>query len=510
MTNSNNKPAQFANIGIVGQASWRYFIPDLARHLIERYGSKLHLYCVSELHAESYRKNDKEKLFSTINVIKSEVPQELPVVSDEAAVFARATALENKYRRSINSLIVTHRHLGRGYALGGYYHPKSFLSEESSYVQVVELTTQMIEYWEAEFTAKKLTLMINLRSDVGNTVARHHNVPVRNIYESRYKSYNNWAVDDKLTNPLIKSAFDIISSADTAVLDKGVVGPPTGHVVARSKMLNQFGFLGMLKASYKITREQLYNIYKGNSAGSYYLISKLAMRLRARRDAKRLTDGSYPWLKDLGDRPFIFFPLHVEPEASLQGQSPEYLSQLNAIVSLSRSLPAKYVLVVKEHLGAVGRRPEDFYGQIKALKNVVMLDLRELGKDVVEKSSLVATISGTAGLEAAIIGLPVITFGRHNSYNILPHVKVITDETQIKECFDAFLSDDYDRDAYQVEGVRYLKAVENASFNLEKYNHLTGLGYSQDEVIESLTMLEKSLTDIDQAMIDNALSRDIY
>ena len=38
---------------------------------------------------------------------------------------------------------------------------------------------------------------------------------------------------------------------------------------------------------------------------------------------------------------------------------------------ISRDLPSNYRLIVKEHLLAVGRRPTDFYDQIKSLKNVL-------------------------------------------------------------------------------------------------------------------------------------------
>jgi hypothetical protein len=494
----------YANIGIVAQGNWRFFFPEMAKILFERYGSKLHLYVGSKLHAEYYREIDSEGLFSSITVVSSNTPAKLPEIEDEAGTFAKATELEKKYGRSINSLNVTNRHLGRGYALGGYYHPKSFLSEESSYAQMVRITTDLIEFWADQITQKNLTLLVNLRHDVGVTVANHHNIPVRNIYESRYKSFNNWAVDDKLTNPLIKKAYDEIDPSTIRPLSAGVEGPPTGHAVARKNLMRNFSITGTAQHAFKVTKEQLYNYYKGNTSGAYYLGSKLRMILRRRKEGKRLIKSDLPTLNDIRDLPYIFFPLHVEPEASMQGQSPEYLSQLNAIISLSRNLPARFRLVVKEHLSAVGRRPADFYGQITALKNVVMIDMRELGKDVVDNSALVATISGTAGLEAAITGKPVVTFGQHNSYNLLPHVRVVTEEKQIKEHFDELLSEGFDRNASAVDGARYIQAVQSASFNLENYNHLTGKGYEHSEVVQCVDKLEQSLTEINQSMIDQA------
>ena len=67
--------------------------------------------------------------------------------------------------------------------------------------------------------------------------------------------------------------------------------------------------------------------------------------------------------------------------------SPEYFYQLSCIAALSRDLPAGAILVVKETLAATGRRPRDFYAQIKEFKNVVMLDIRELGLEVVRAAT---------------------------------------------------------------------------------------------------------------------------
>jgi hypothetical protein len=503
---TNSAVNYYANIGIMAQMSWRFFNLELAQQLKTRYGSKIHLYVGSELHAEYYKSMDPENIFSSISITEFESPASLPVVEDEAALIVKATELEKKYGRSFNSLNVTNRHLGRGYALGGYYHPKSFLSENASYAQMIKITAGLIEFWEREISQKDLSLLLNLRGDIGVTVARHHNVPVRNIYESRYKSYNNWAVDGQLTNPLIKKTFDAIDPSTVTPLSSGVEGPPKGHAVARRMLLHNFSLAGMARQAYTITREHLYNYYKGNTAGSYFLGTNLAIILRRHWDGRQHVNGSLPKLKDIGDQPFIFFPLQVEPESSLQGQSPEFLCQLNAIVAISRSLPARYRLVVKEHLSAIGRRPRDFCGQIMALKNVIMMDVRELGKDVVDKAALVTTITGTAGLEAAIVGKPVICFGRHNSYNILPHVRVITDESQIKGCLDEMLSEDFDLEKSAIDGARYLQAVKQASFDLKNYNHLTGKGYEGHEVDECMRKLETSLTDIDDVMIEDALA----
>ena len=63
-----------------------------------------------------------------------------------------------------------------------------------------------------------------------------------------------------------------------------------------------------------------------------------------------------------------------------------------AIILGTRALPAGVKLAVKEHVTAVGRRPDDFYGQIAEFKNVVMLDPFELGLACTKAAAVTVTI----------------------------------------------------------------------------------------------------------------------
>ena len=167
-------------------------------------------------------------------------------------------------------------------------------------------------------------------------------------------------------------------------------------------------------------------------AKGYYLGENLRYFARMYRDWRRLGRLATTRLADLDKTPFVFYPLHLEPEMALQGLSPEYFYQLSLIAAVSRDLPAGVLLAVKEAFGAVGRRPADFYGQIAEFKNVVMLHPLELGVDCVRRAAAVVTICGTAGFEAAVMGRPVVAFGRHNVYNFLPHVTPVTDEARLQ------------------------------------------------------------------------------
>jgi hypothetical protein len=479
-------------VAVIGQSMWRHFLPMFCAELKARHNSRVILYCGSSIHKEHFEKNNPDGVYSEIKTFPLETPATLSQVVDVDDLVKRATAVEQKYGRTINSLTVNNAHLGRGYALGGLHHPKSVVSENCSYEQMLDIYVDQVDYWEKELLENGITLVVNQKNAVGAMVAHHHKVNVRNIFEARYKSFSNWAVDDMMHCPQIEEQF--LEIEDDVIEDtfSEITAPPKGHAVVRRSTMKQFTVLGTLQAVLVQLKQRAYKFYKRDNSAPYYLNSVVGYAFRRWLEGRRLIGRNFPTLAEIEGVRYVYFPLHVEPETSVQGQSPEFFCQLWAIACLAKNLPADVRLVVKEHLGAVGRRPRDFYNQILAFKNVIFLDVRELGKDVVGKAAVVSTISGTAGLEAAVIGKPVLSFGHHNGYGIVPHVQVAFDEPDVCRLLKEMLSVDFDTTQARTEGAKYIKAVEAASFDLPNYNHLTAEGIDANEVATVVDALEKS------------------
>jgi len=129
-------------------------------------------------------------------------------------------------------------------------------------------------------------------------------------------------------------------------------------------------------------------------------------------------------------------------------------------------IPAATQSIRMTRWSAVGKRPADFYGQIREFKNVVLLDTYEHGLEVVKKCAVVLTITGTGGYEGAVLGKPVIAFGRHNIYNFLPHVRVVTDLGSMREQLACALDKDFDHEQAKSDGARFLAATIASSFEL--------------------------------------------
>lgn len=116
--------------------------------------------------------------------------------------------------------------------------------------------------------------------------------------------------------------------------------------------------------------------------------------------------------EQLADQPrFAFYPLHFEPEVSLQVFGRPFQNQIEVVRNLAASLPCGMILLVKEHPRALGFRPYSYYRKLLEIPNVRLVSSSISTHAVIKHSSLVAVVSGSTGLEAAVMGKPVLVFG---------------------------------------------------------------------------------------------------
>ncbi len=129
------------------------------------------------------------------------------------------------------------------------------------------------------------------------------------------------------------------------------------------------------------------------------------------------------FITKLDDESFIYFPLHIEEESTLLIAAPFYTNQLEVIKQIVKSLPIGYKLYVKEHpsMYTRGWRKISEYKQMMALPNIKLIHYSVPSEDVIKKSSLILSISGTSGFEAAFYQKPSIVF-TDTDFSILPSV----------------------------------------------------------------------------------------
>lgn len=384
--------------------------------------------------------------------------------ADESDLLRRARAYEQRLGRTVNQLAIRDRHLGRGYAPGGFLHPRSRMSEEAKYINLVAAFVAELDLFAEAFERWKPTMLIN-GGEIAGCFAAERGIPIRRLVGSRTENYWQWADSERFENSRIRKAYESI----TRELEPYVLSAPYR---ANEKFVTSFeGSItvpALAKSSVRLAANFANWRLRGFEKGrGYYFGELLASVWRPRGAWREMTGQRATPLSALEGKPFVFFPLQTEPEVALQGLSPEFLFQLEAIIRLSKDLPAGVLLGVKDTPVALGRRPAGFYRQILELKNTVLLDIRSRGVDVVNAATAVATICGTAGFEAAIIGKPVIVFGEHNPYDFLPHVFRVGRDGTLEDGLRRLLSPNFDAEKARRDGRRYLEAVRSVSFRLE-------------------------------------------
>jgi hypothetical protein len=106
-----------------------------------------------------------------------------------------------------------------------------------------------------------------------------------------------------------------------------------------------------------------------------------------------------------GER-YVLYPLHHQPECSVDVYGSLNSNQMALIETVSRLLPTTHRLWVKEHRGAIGDRSLAWLRRAKALPNVRVIDPFTDIFELLRGADLVMTVTGTVAYEAALLGIP--------------------------------------------------------------------------------------------------------
>lgn len=132
--------------------------------------------------------------------------------------------------------------------------------------------------------------------------------------------------------------------------------------------------------------------------------------IRSQRAFRNAVQHDIASIADLPKR-FIYYPLHFTPEASINTPAPFYVDQMRGVDALRLAMPNGCILVVKEHPACLPLRPTGFLRRVRRLPGVMVAKVTMPSLELVKRAALTATVTGTAALEAFLLGRPAILLG---------------------------------------------------------------------------------------------------
>ena len=112
------------------------------------------------------------------------------------------------------------------------------------------------------------------------------------------------------------------------------------------------------------------------------------------------------------DKEVIFYPLHQEPEATLNYMSTFYSNQVATIENILKCLTVNQVLVVKEHPVDKGSLLQKKFWDIKKQYSGLYYIAAEVhGREIMKVAERIVTLTSTVGWEGVIVGKKVYVLG---------------------------------------------------------------------------------------------------
>lgn len=262
-------------------------------------------------------------------------------------------------------------------------------------------------------------------------------------------------------NSLGASAEKVLSDFEQGRARAPAYLPP--RLLAPAVILGQIpGQIRSLARVAKRRRESAHRKYSDYS-NSYTLsgMFREALRLRSnlwRLRARKLMDAPPA-------TPYAFFGLHMQPESTIDVFAHFFSNQMRVVELMARSLPPTHALLVKLHKSDVPNYSPDFIDRLTRFPGVRVVSPQANALEFIGKASLVFAIQGTIGLEAALLGKPVIMFG-DSPVKLFPSVSTFGRTIDLPQLVRAKLAESAPKRSAILEGLAdYLAPFYAASAN---------------------------------------------
>lgn len=162
------------------------------------------------------------------------------------------------------------------------------------------------------------------------------------------------------------------------------------------------------------------------------------------------------------DEKFVYFPLHLQPEATTDTLGGRYYDQVLAIEKLRKILPEGWMIYIKENpKQTYYMRDQTFFDRVKNIKGIRLLGKNVDTYELMQKCQFVATITGTAGWEAISGGKNALVFG-YAWYRYLPGVSIYNENISLDDILNRKINhSELEIKAYYLKNTAYKFVTED-------------------------------------------------
>jgi hypothetical protein len=424
------------------------------------------------------------------------LPERRTYTVPREGVLEQALNIERKYSTRLSFLVSQDRAIGYGYLLNVEKYP---YIKRANWTQLQKLSSliKLFEFYENLFE-KDDVFLSQWPDTIVSLVAEKNGAQHKHLSQVKFGNRYFWSDDNFQRSQrfcqLINNYLELSPGAAVDDLAYRYETDARGERVNRSV---DYSISGAIKRTgYIIYRDTINGIVRRRKPNSYVLYGWAPSAFRKVINSRWVTKRSIS-PEQVDNFQLVYFPLHMEPEVALLQFSPEFSNTVEAICWVSKSLPANYKIIVKEQTNGYAVRSKQFYRRLLSLANVVLAHPDSESLEWVQRSQIVATMTGTVGQEAIHFKRPVISFGKHQIINQLPTVRFVTNYYQVKAAIDEFVSGDITEGDFVLSRHALSKAQIDVSFPLERYavtKHANRAEGWDDEVLTAVKHLVKEFS----------------
>lgn len=190
---------------------------------------------------------------------------------------------------------------------------------------------------------------------------------------------------------------------------------------------------------------------------------------------------------------YIYLPLQYQPELSTSPLADAYVDQLLIVRMISKYLPKRVLIYVKEHPKQTSFcRSIGFYQDLLKTRGVVLINKNAESLNLIKNAKAIATSTGTPGWEALFRQKPVMMFGSY-IYQFADGVfKITTNDDCVKAIHEIFINN---KKPLLRNTKIFLKALSDVSIQaVIDPDYLTVSHLKEEENIRNITnALEKEI-----------------